>query len=204
VAALAVAVGGGGGGGPRISYLWLFVPILLLGLTYSLVNTYVVDIVLNLVPRDLAGSAGGISEATGRIGGTIGPIVTGVLLLRFGGDLFTARLRGARLSPAQIQQAIAAVNRVLQSLYPGASVPDFSGQLRALVVGYAQAYTGGLARVFLVVAALCLLSAAAVWVGLPQRPQPATNPSTPPEVRSQTLSPSPPPPQAAPESGTAS
>jgi predicted MFS family arabinose efflux permease len=197
VAALAVV-------NPRIAYGWLLVPILLLGLTYSLVNTYVVDIVLNLVPRDLAGSAGGVSEATGRIGGTIGPIVTGALLLRFGGDLFTARLRGVGRSSAQIKQAIAAVNKVLQSIHPGASVPDLTGELRTLIVGYAQAYTAGLARVFLVIAALCLVSAVAVWVGMPQRPASASSPAgdpTPPEVRSQTLTP-PPAPQASPDSGT--
>jgi hypothetical protein len=118
-----------------------------------------------LVARDLAGSAVGVNEAVGRIGGAIGPIFTGTLLIDYGGLPYLNRLRVAGLTPDQITQARDALNMMLRNTTPPNIAPDI---LQRLLVSYHAAYTAGLHDTFLLVAALCVVSAAFVWLVMPK------------------------------------
>jgi MFS family permease len=151
---------------PTISYWWLILPIFFFGLGFNTANTCVLDTILSLVARDLAGAAAGVNEAVGRIGGAIGPIFTGTLLIQFGGLLYLNRLRAAGLTAAQIAQAKAALNMVLRSTTPPNVAPAV---LQRLVASYHAAYTTGLHDAILLVAAVCLVSAAFVWLVMPKR-----------------------------------
>jgi MFS transporter, DHA2 family, multidrug resistance protein len=150
---------------PALSYWWLILPTFFFGLGFNTANTCVLDTILSLVARDLAGSAVGVNEAVGRIGGAIGPIFTGTLLLNYGGLLYLNRLRAAGLTPNQITQARDALNMMLRNTTPPNVSPEI---LQRLLASYHAAYTTGLHDTFLLVAALCLLSAAFVWLVMPK------------------------------------
>lgn len=149
---------------PDISYVWLWLPIFFLGLGFNLANTSVIDTLLGLVSRDLAGAAAGITESVGRIGGALGPAVSGVLLLRLAGIPFRQRLEAAGLTSAQIQQAANALNDVLQNTE--ATIPK--AILDRLVEGYREYYATGLGQALLIAAAACLVCAALVRFGMPK------------------------------------
>ena len=109
---------------PALSYWWLILPTFFFGLGFNTANTCVLDTILSLVARDLAGSAVGVNEAVGRIGGAIGPIFTGTLLINYGGLLYLNRLRAAGLTPNQITQARNALNMMLRNTTPPNVAPD--------------------------------------------------------------------------------
>jgi DHA2 family multidrug resistance protein-like MFS transporter len=151
---------------PTIAYWWLILPFLFFGVGFNLANTCVLDTILSLVARDLTGAAAGVNEAVGRIGGAIGPIFSGTLLLQFGGLLYLNRLRAAGLTQTQITQAKSALNMVLRNTTPANVPPEV---LQRLVAGYQAAYTTGLHDALLVVAAVCVVTAAFVWLVMPTR-----------------------------------
>jgi len=166
LAAMALAVLGCAFISTTISYWWLVLPFFLLGLGFNLANTCVLDTILSLVAHDLAGAAAGVSEAVGRIGGAIGPLLTGTLLLQFGGLLYLNTLQAAGLTPAQIAQAKDALNMTLRNTTPSNVPPDV---LQRLLAGYHVAYTTGLRDTLLIVAALCAVAAVFVWLAMPGR-----------------------------------
>jgi MFS family permease len=150
---------------PTLSYWWLILPTFFFGLGFNTANTIVLDTILSLVARDLAGSAVGVNEAVGRIGGAIGPIFTGTLLINYGGLLYLNQLRAAGLTSSQITQAKNALNMMLRNTTP----PNISTDiLQRLIASYHAAYTTGLHDTFLFVAALCIVSAAFVWLVMPK------------------------------------
>jgi MFS family permease len=149
-----------------LSYWWLILPTFFFGLGFNTANTCVLDTILSLVARDLAGSAVGVNEAVGRIGGAIGPIFTGTLLINYGGLVYLNRLRAAGLTPTQITQARDALNMMLRNTTPPNIAPDI---LQRLLASYHAAYTTGLHDTVLLVAALCVVSAAFVWLVMPKR-----------------------------------
>lgn len=157
---------------PTTSYWWLVVPFFLFGVGFNMANTCVLDTILSLVARDLAGAAAGVNEAVGRIGGTIGPLFTGTLLIQFGGLLYLQRLQAAGLTPAQIEQAREALNLMLRNTTPP-NVP--ADVLQRLLAGYRAAYTSGLHNALLLVAAVCAVGAVFVWLVMPRHiAEPAT------------------------------
>jgi DHA2 family multidrug resistance protein-like MFS transporter len=151
---------------PTLSYWWLILPFFLFGLGFNMANTCVLDTILSLVAYDLAGAAAGVNEAVGRIGGAIGPLFTGTLLIQFGGLLYLNKLQAAGLTPAQIAQARDALNMTLRNTTPPNVPPEV---LQRLVASYQAAYTTGLHATILLVAAVCLVGAAFVWLVMPKR-----------------------------------
>lgn len=151
---------------PMIAFWWLALPFFLLGLGFNMANTCVLDTILSLVAHDLAGAAAGVSEAVGRIGGAIGPLLTGTLLLQFGGLLYLNELQVAGLTPSQIAQARDALDMTLRNTTPP-NVP--ADVLQRLMAGYHAAYTTGLHDALLLVAALCAATALFVWLAMPKR-----------------------------------
>jgi MFS family permease len=166
LALMGLALGGVALISPTLSYIWLIVPFFLFGLGFNAANTCVLDTILSMVAHDLAGAAAGVNEAVGRIGGAIGPLFTGTYLLQFGGLPFLNRLQAAGLTPAQIAQARDALNMMLRNTTPPNIAPDV---LQRLTAGYRAAYTTGLQHTILLVAAVCLVSAALVWFAMPKR-----------------------------------
>ena len=166
LALMALAIAGISFISPTISYWWLILPFFFLGVGFNTANTCVLDTILSLVARDLAGAAAGVNEAVGRIGGAIGPLFTGSLMLQFGGLLFLGQLRAAGLTAAQIAQARNALDMMLRNTTPPNVAPDV---LQRLLAGYQAAYTAGLHTTMLLVAALCMVAAAFVWLVMPKR-----------------------------------
>ena len=166
LAAMSVAVLGVAFISPTISDWWLAFPFFLLGLGFNMANTCVLDTILSLVAHDLAGAAAGVSEAVGRIGGAIGPLLTGTLLLQFGGLLYLNQLHAAGLTPSQIAQARDALDTMLRNTTPPNVPPDV---LQRLMASYRTAYTTGLHDALLLVAALCAVAAVFVWLAMPKR-----------------------------------
>lgn len=151
---------------PTISYLWLILPFFLFGVGFNMANTCVLDTILSLVSKDLAGAAAGVNEAVGRVGGAIGPLFTGTLLIQFGGLPFLNRLQAAGLTPAQIAKARAALDTMLRNTTPQDISPDV---LQRLLAGYHAAYVTGLHTTILLTAAVCAVGALFVWVVMPTR-----------------------------------
>jgi MFS family permease len=165
LALMGLAVAGSSFITPTISYWWLILPFFLLGVGFNTANTCVLDTILSLVARDLAGAAAGVNEAVGRIGGAIGPLFTGTLLLQFGGLLFLSQLRAAGLSAAQIAQARDALDMMLRNTTPSNVSADV---LQRLLAGYHAAYIAGLHAALLLVAAVCVVAAVFVWLAMPK------------------------------------
>ncbi len=151
---------------PGIPYEGLAVLLGLVGLGFIVGNTPRLLLLSRAVPLDLLATVQSIGDATAQAGAALSYSLMVSLIETFSQSSYTRQLRAAGLSLLEIGQrldALASAQRAASTIL----APE--GQLAALeqvAPGYRVAYTVGLSRSFLVLAAVCLVCAAVVWLGL--------------------------------------
>lgn len=121
----------------------------------------------SVMPKDTIGVRTGISSSVFQSGGAIGGALTAGLLVIFGLTNYEARLLEAGVDPVQIDGALAVLNTVLNLAMADAGIdPAISEKL---IEGYHLAYLAAYDQVLLIVAAICLVGAAVMWFGLPEK-----------------------------------
>lgn len=128
---------------------------------------------LHSVPGELIGVRTGINGAISRIGSAIALALTSYLLASSGQEDYTRRLLAAGVPLDRLEEAIAALNIVLDPATSSEVVdPDIA--LR-LVAGYQLSYIQAFQWVMLVAAGICLVGSAVIWLAM--RPQDEQAPS---------------------------
>jgi len=152
---------------PDLSIWTVALPMLLLGMGYSVANIPRMSALLGSAPANLAGSASATNNAAVQLGNALGVAVTVSLVTTFGRNYYLGELTEAGLDQAQISR----VNDLLQAILKS-DVPSISAkfavpieQLEGLVGNYQAAFTTGITQMFLV-AALAFIP---VWFGLNSR-----------------------------------
>lgn len=151
---------------PDISY-WVLMPnLLLLGFGFILSNSPRLLLLADSMPRSLAATAQSIGDATAHIGGALAYSFMITLLEGFGMRAYLQTLEAFGLSELQIAIRLTTLSRAsdeISIVMPAEEQVEILQQIDYWIV---QAYTIGLSRAMLVLALVCLFSAAIIYVGL--------------------------------------
>lgn len=151
---------------PNIPYWGLAVLLALVGLGFIVGNTPRLLLLGKAVPLDLLATVQSIGNATALVGGALAYALMVTLIEAFSQSSYASQLRAAGLSLVEIGQRLAGLAAAQRA---ATTILSPEGQLAALeqaAPGYQVAYTVGLSQAFLVLAGLCLVCAAVVWLGL--------------------------------------
>ena len=156
---------------PDLSIWTVALPMLLLGMGYSVANIPRMSALLGSAPPNLAGSASATNNAAVQLGNALGVAVTVSLVTTFGRNYYLGELTEAGLDQAQISR----VNDLLQAILKS-DVPSISAQfavpieqLEGLVGNYQAAFTTGVTQMFLVAALAFIPVIGLLWLGLKPR-----------------------------------
>jgi EmrB/QacA subfamily drug resistance transporter len=161
---------------PDLSIWTGALPMLLLGMGYSVANIPRMNALLGSAPPNLAGTASATNNAAVQLGNALGVAVTVSLVTTFGRNYYLGELTEAGLDQAQISR----VNDLLQAILKS-DVPSISAQfavpieqLEGLVGNYQAAFTTGVTQMFLVAALAFIPVIILLWFGL--KPQDKKHP----------------------------
>src|SRR5262245_15995346 len=157
---------------PDTPYPAVLVALALIGAGNIAVVTPVTEVVLESVPSERAGSAAALNNAAMQVGGALGAAtLTAVFLDAARADYFP-RLASTGLGVERLREITKAWREaVVESTSTGARIlPEgMEGQFEE---AFRQAFTVGVARVFLAACVLALACAAVAWVGVKARKWP--------------------------------
>ncbi len=147
-------------------YWFLLVPITSIGFGFGLVAPARTQVVLAAPPPDLAGSAAAINTAAGQSGYALGVVLSSMLVTQLADFAFLKPLAQAGVSEDTLMQIKAALPsifaRTASSVYP--NLPQAVLDLAS--AKYDQAFATGMGQMFLVLAGLMFLTAAAIFLGM--------------------------------------
>ena len=148
------------------SYWFLLVPFTMIGFGFGLVAPARTQVVLAAPPPDLAGSAAAINTAAGQSGYALGVVLSSMLITQLADFAFLKPLAQAGVSEETLMQIKAALPsifaRTASSVYP--DVPQAVLDLASAT--YDQAFATGMGQMFLMLAVLMFLTAAAIFLGM--------------------------------------
>jgi MFS family permease len=147
-------------------YWFLLVPITLIGFGFGLVSPARTQVVLAAPPPELAGSAGAINTASSQSGYALGVVLSSILVTQLADTAFLKPLAQAGISETTLNQIEAALpsifSRTASGEYP--NVPQVVLDLAS--AKYDQAFVTGMGQMFLMLAGLMFLAAAAILLGM--------------------------------------
>jgi MFS family permease len=154
---------------PTTPYAAVLLGLVLIGAGNIAVVTCVTEIVLGAVPSERAGSAAALNNAAIQVGGALGAATLTSVFLDAARADYAARLAPTGLSLEKIREVTRAWRQAVgESASTGARIlPE--GMERQFEQAFREAFTVGVARVFVVSAALALVCAALAWFGLRRR-----------------------------------
>jgi MFS family permease len=148
------------------SYWFLLVPFMLIGIGFGLAVPARTQVVLAAPPAELAGSAAAVNTASGQSGYALGVILSSILVTQLADTAFLKPLAQAGVSETTLSQIEAALpgffSRTASGVYP--NVPQ--AVLILASAKYDQAFATGMGQMFLVLAGLMFLAAAAIYLGM--------------------------------------
>jgi MFS family permease len=147
-------------------YWFLLVPITLIGFGFGLAVPARTQVVLAAPPPELAGSAAAINTASGQSGYALGVILSSILVTQLADFAFLKPLAQAGISVTtlmKIKEALPSIfSRTASGEYP--NVPQAVLDLAS--ANYDQAFATGMGQMFLMLAGLMFLVAAAIFLGM--------------------------------------
>jgi MFS transporter, DHA2 family, multidrug resistance protein len=169
--ALGVLIGGAACGITAITRAVDFYPLLaalllVFGASMVLATTTWTALFLTAVPDGVVGVRTGINSAVFQMGGILGSLVPAALLVQYGLATFERLLLSAGVVEEQIEDALAALNTLLDPAQQELGPPAEIGA--RLLANYQIAYLDAYSRVLLIVMLVCLAGAALAWFGLPR------------------------------------
>lgn len=151
---------------PDLSY-WVLLPcLILLGFGFILANSPRLLLLAASVPRNLAATVQSIGDATAHIGSALAYSFMMTLLEGFGMRAYVQALESFGFTEQQIAIRLSTLARASEEIsvvVPAEEQTEFLQRIDFLIV---QSYTIGLSRAMLVLAIVCLFSAAVVYIGL--------------------------------------
>ena len=157
---------------PDTPYPVVLLALALIGAGNIAVVTPVTDVVLESVPPERSGIAAALNNAAMQVGGALGAAtLTAVFLESARADYFP-RLASTGLGVERVREITKAWRQaVVESASTGARIlPEgMEGQFEE---AFRQAFTVGVARVFLAASLLALVCAGVAWAGVKERTEP--------------------------------
>jgi MFS family permease len=151
---------------PDMSY-WVLLPcLILLGFGFILANSPRLLLLAASVPRNLAATVQSIGDATAHIGSALAYSFMMTLLEGFGMRAYVQTLESYGFTEQQIAIRLSTLARASEEIsvvVPAEEQAQFLQRIDFLIV---QSYTTGLSRAMLVLAIVCLFSAAVVYIAL--------------------------------------
>src|SRR5262249_45160699 len=154
---------------PETTYPPVLLALLLVGMGNIAVITPVTEIVLGSVPAERSGSAAALNSAAMQVGGALGAATLTAVFLDAARADYAARLSFTGLSYDQLREITRAWREaVRESAATGARVlPE--GMEHHFEEAFRQAFTVGVARVFLVASLVALACAVLAWFAIRER-----------------------------------
>jgi nitrate/nitrite transporter NarK len=148
------------------SYWFLLVPFTLIGFGFGLAVPARTQVVLAAPPAELAGSAAAVNTASGQSGYALGVVLSSLLVTQLADTAFLKPLAQAGVPETTLNQIEAALpsifSRTASGEYP--NVPQVLLNLAS--AKYDLAFATGMGQMFLMLAALMFLAAAAIYLGM--------------------------------------
>ncbi len=148
------------------SFWFLLVPFTLIGFGFGLAVPARTQVVLAAPPPELAGSAAAVNTASGQSGYALGVVLSSLLVTQLADTAFLKPLAQAGVPETTLNQIEAALpsifSRTASGVYP--NVPQVLLNLAS--AKYDQAFATGMGQMFLVLAGLMFLAAAAIYLGM--------------------------------------
>jgi len=158
--------------GPRVPYVGLVLPFVLIGAGFVIATTVRTAIIFASVPRGLPATAAALNEASITMGSRVGLVVVTAAISQLALDSFSASLGG--LDPAQADAATAAFRDVLIAIGTPAFGQLVSGIGPADASAYAEAYTQAIRVALAVTGAMTVVAAVIAWLAIGRRDPLAT------------------------------
>lgn len=153
-------------------YPWLGLLLFVFGAAMVLAGTVFTFAFFISMPDDALGVRTGINSSVRQLGGSLGNAVATGLLATYGLATYQRLLQSAGVPPERVNEALAALNNILDPTSPGAAVYPEIGE--RLLAGYELSYLVAYERVLLIAAAVCLGGALLAWIALPRSQQAET------------------------------
>jgi len=151
---------------PELSYLALVPALFLVGFGYVTGNSPRLLLLASSVPETLLATGQSIGSATASIGSALAYSFMVSLLEGFGVRAYVQTLEGLGLSEAQIAMRLTTLARVSEEFSVMALSESEIEVLQQIDFWLVKSYTTGLSQAMLVLAAVCLISAAVVYLAL--------------------------------------
>jgi MFS family permease len=155
-------------------YWMLVFPITLTGFGFGIAVPARTQVVLAAPPVELIGSAAAVNAASSQSGYALGIVVSSALVTRLADAVFIHALDSTgvvEMERRQLETAmVSPAQRLMSGDYP--LLPPFVVDL--VHTGYDKAFTTGLGQMFLVLAAITVLTAAVSYFGIRDEKKPPT------------------------------
>ena len=149
------------------SQFWaMIVPITLMGFATGLGGPARTTVVMGAPPPGLVNGASAVNTAAGQGGYALGVIVSSVLVTRHADGVYVAALSAAGV-PASIVASVATGMESVATRLMVAPYPELPPAIAALTgISYANAFTSGMTRMYVIVAVAMFLTAVVIHVGM--------------------------------------
>jgi hypothetical protein len=151
---------------PDIQYWVLALLLALLGLGFVVGNSPYLLLLSESLPRDLAATVQAIGRSTAQLGGALAYAIMLALIVGFSERAFVRTAESAGVSRVAIQQQLSALASAAGDTSLGLAPEAELRALELIAPGFQRAYTVGLSGAMLVLAGMCVFSAAIVGIGL--------------------------------------
>lgn len=152
----------------RAAGSWPLISVMLLafGAVMVLANITWTAVFLLSLPNDVVGVRTGINSSVFQVGGSLGNSLPATMVATVGLAQYTQMLLAAGVPRLRIDEALGALNSVLDPATPDAALnPAVSERL---VAGYQLAYLMAYDRVLLILAVILAIGSLLAWFGLPR------------------------------------
>lgn len=156
---------------PNVPYLVLLISLLLLGFAFILANSPRLLLLHASVTDDLAATVQSIGSATAHLGSALAYSFMMTLIEGFGTRAYAQTLAEFGLDERQVAMRLSNLAYASEELSILASKPEQLEALQRVDYLIRQAYSTGLSYAMLVLAAVCLLSAAVIYISLRRNKQ---------------------------------
>lgn len=151
---------------PDTAYLWMVVPITLVGLGMGVIGPPRTQVVLSTPPPSMSGSAATVNTAAGRMGYGLGIVVSSLFITQLSGWSLLWRLKHSSVP----QNIVSAVEEFLPTLSERLIAQDYSGLAQPIVDAldylYALVFTEGLRATNIIIGVAMAVSAGIIVVGM--------------------------------------
>jgi MFS family permease len=151
---------------PDTRYLWLIVPLAVMGLGFGIAGPARTVVVLSAQPPPMIGLGAAVNAASGQLGYALGVIMSSLFVTSMANTSIQAQLRQNGADSALIAQ----INAAWDSLFAKAMSGDLSSLppnvAQAITAYFADSFTTGLGQMLLLLALVLTGTAVVIYLGM--------------------------------------